>query len=74
MASKHPIVEGFDDKWEFYKDASKQWRWRRTAANGKVVAVASEGYKNKKDAEENARRSGYKLDAKAKAVLAVLLG
>ncbi len=27
----------------------KQWRWRAVAANGRVVAVSSEGYNNRAD-------------------------
>ena len=34
---------------EFYKDIKKQWRWRVKAFNGRVLAVSSESYKNKKD-------------------------
>jgi len=48
------------DKWELYKDGSGEWRWRRTAPNGRIVAASSQGYKNRSDCEDNARRSGYK--------------
>lgn len=34
---------------EFYKDARNQWRWRVKALNGKILAISSESYKNKKD-------------------------
>jgi uncharacterized protein len=34
---------------EIYKDRKKEYRWRIVAANGKKLAMASEGYKNKKD-------------------------
>lgn len=47
------------DKWEFYQDKADEWRWRRTASNGKVVGASSEGYKNKQDCIENAKRHGY---------------
>lgn len=47
------------DKWEFYKDKRGEWRWRRTAPNGKIVGAAVEGYKNRKNCEENATRNGY---------------
>jgi uncharacterized protein YegP (UPF0339 family) len=49
-----------DDKWEFYKDKAGEWRWHRTASNGKIVGASTEGYKNKSDCEENARRNGWK--------------
>ena len=49
-----------NDKWEFYKDPSEKWRWRRTAANGSIVGASTQGYVNKSDCIENARRNGYK--------------
>jgi uncharacterized protein YegP (UPF0339 family) len=36
---------------EVYKDAKEEFRWRLKAANGKVIAVSSEGYKAKADCE-----------------------
>ncbi|WP_263056385.1 YegP family protein [Pantoea agglomerans] len=47
------------DKWEFYKDEAHKWRWRRTAPNGNITGAASQGYVNKADCIENARRNGY---------------
>lgn len=38
---------------EFYKNEEGDWRWRVTAANGKVVHASTEGYQNKNDAVEN---------------------
>ena len=32
-----------------YIDAARQWRWRLTAANGKIIANSGEGYYNKAD-------------------------
>lgn len=49
-----------DDTWEFYKDPQGQWRWRRTASNGRIVGASTQGYSNKSDCVENARRNGYK--------------
>lgn len=46
------------DKWEIYKDGSDLWRWRRTASNGRIVGASSQGYVNKSDCEDNARRNG----------------
>lgn len=34
---------------EYYKDSAGEWRWRVSHKNGNVVAVSSEGYKNKQD-------------------------
>jgi uncharacterized protein YegP (UPF0339 family) len=35
---------------ELYKDCRGEWRWRfRRDGDGHIVAIASEGYKNKKD-------------------------
>jgi len=47
------------DKWEFYRDAAGEWRWRRKAPNGRIVGASSEGYKNRIDFVNNARRHGY---------------
>ena len=47
------------DKWEFYRDAANQWRWRRIAPNGKTVGASTEGYANLVDCQANARRNGW---------------
>lgn len=39
---------------QFYKDQADEWRWRVYAANGEVISVSSEGYKNRLDAEQGA--------------------
>jgi len=49
-----------NDKWEIYKDVAEKWRWRRIAANGRIVGASTEGYVNKLDCEANARRNGWK--------------
>lgn len=57
---------GFNDKfnnagnWEIYSDTAGEWRWRHTAVNGNIIGAATEGYVSKADAEENAKRHGYK--------------
>jgi uncharacterized protein YegP (UPF0339 family) len=48
-----------NDTWEFYKDPSDQWRWRRTAPNGRIVGASTQGYANRTDCVDNARRNGY---------------
>ena len=48
-----------NDKWEFYQDPSRQWRWRRIAPNGRIVGQSSEGYHHRSDCETNARRNGW---------------
>lgn len=48
------------DKWEFYQDSSKLWRWRRTASNGRIVGASTQGYVNKSDCIDNAKRNGYR--------------
>lgn len=53
-------MSGENDKWEFYKDAAGQWRWRRIALNGNIVGASAGGYANKSDCTDNARRSGCK--------------
>ena len=46
------------DKWEIYEDKADEWRWRRTASNGKIVGASTEGYEKKSDCIANAKRSG----------------
>lgn len=41
-----------------YKDAAGEWRWRRLAANNRIVGAATEGYKNKQDCITNAKLNG----------------
>jgi len=53
------------DKWEIYKDADEQWRWRRTAPNGNIIGSSSQGYSNKADCEGNAHRNGWKSKSKS---------
>ena len=36
-------------KYEIYQDKRGEWRWRLKAANGKILAMSSEGYWNKRD-------------------------
>jgi uncharacterized protein YegP (UPF0339 family) len=47
------------DRWMFYQDNLGQWRWRRTAINGRVVGASTEGYWNRQDCVDNAKRNGY---------------
>jgi uncharacterized protein YegP (UPF0339 family) len=47
------------DRWEFYKDARGEFRWRRIASNGVIVAASSQGYNSQASCLENARRMGY---------------
>ena len=48
---------GNGDTWEIYS-GNDGWRWRRTASNGKIVGAATQGYSNRQDCIDNARRSG----------------
>ena len=47
------------DKWSFYQNSSKEWRWTRFAPNNRIVGASTEGYKNKADCIANAKRNGY---------------
>lgn len=53
------LTNNVTDKWEFYKDKGGEWRWRRTASNGRIVGASTQGYVNKSDCVENAKRNGY---------------
>lgn len=45
------------DTWEIYSGADG-WRWRRTASNGRIVGASQQGYSNRSDCIDNARRAG----------------
>lgn len=40
-------------KFELYKDAKGEFRWRLVASNGQNIATAGEGYKSKESAKVN---------------------
>jgi uncharacterized protein YegP (UPF0339 family) len=42
-------------KTEVYRDKAGDWRWRRIASNGEIVADSGEGYSRKFDALMAAR-------------------
>jgi uncharacterized protein YegP (UPF0339 family) len=48
-----------NDRWEFYQDARKKWRWRRAAANGRIIAASTEGYVKRSACVDNAKKSGF---------------
>lgn len=48
-----------NSNWEFYKDKAEEWRWRKKAANNKIVAASSEGFSSKQVAVDNAKLNGY---------------
>lgn len=49
--------------WEFYKDDKGEWRWRaKDRSNHNVLFVSAEGYVDKRDAEQCARRAGWTDD------------
>lgn len=54
------MAEKKESKWEIWKDAKGQYRWKHTAANGKRIGASSEGYKRKIDCVANAKEHGYK--------------
>jgi len=37
--------------YNLYQDVQRLWRWKYVASNGKTIAVSSESYHNKADAE-----------------------
>ena len=52
-----------------YKDRAGEYRWTYTAQNGNVLAVASEGYRRRIDAERGAKRvTGHRLRRRVKFV------
>lgn len=37
--------------YNLYQDTQRYWRWKYVASNGKTIAVSSESYYNKSDAQ-----------------------
>jgi uncharacterized protein YegP (UPF0339 family) len=38
------------DKVTIFKDDAGDWRWRRQAENGRIIAISGEGYENRSHA------------------------
>ena len=38
-------------RFELYRDASGEWRWRLRVQNGNVIAESGEGYRHREDCE-----------------------
>lgn len=36
-------------RFESYQDNKKEWRWRFVSSNGRIICVASEGYRSESD-------------------------
>ncbi|MDA0813675.1 MAG: DUF1508 domain-containing protein [Verrucomicrobia bacterium] len=51
-----------NDKWTLYKDKKNEWRWKRVASNGRVVGASTEGYKNRSECIDNAKRNGCTVE------------
>jgi hypothetical protein len=45
-------------RWEFYKDNSHRWQWRKFQGE-KVVAVSADGFSQRKDCIQDAIQRGY---------------
>lgn len=40
-------------RYEMYRDARSEWRWRLVSANNRVISVSSESYVNRSDCEHS---------------------
>ena len=49
-----------DDKWDFYRDARGEWKWRRRVATGEILGTSDLSFKNKEDCMDDAKSHGYK--------------
>ena len=58
------VITDDGDRWEFYTAADGDHWWRHLAAgNNELVGGSTEGYKNRGDALENAKRNGFREPA-----------
>ena len=58
--------KGSGTKFELFKDAKEEYRWRLKAANGQVLATGGQGYKAKADCVHGIEVVQQAGDAKAK--------
>jgi len=42
--------------YQLYRDAQREWRWRLKAANGRIIANSSQGYRTKQDCLDDINR------------------
>lgn len=66
-----PVMEGMsvtkipmenNDRVHYMRDNLGEWRWKRVAANGKIVGASSEGYGRLRDARANFQRQSVWVD------------
>lgn len=51
------------DNIQVYRDVAGEWRWRRCAANGRIIADSSEGYIDRQECIDRVVRvNGYPYD------------
>ena len=55
-------MSGDGDRTEVYRDKRGKYRWRRMAADGRVVGTSTCGYERKKDCEANLGRGPVATD------------
>lgn len=49
-------MSGTEEHVTVYQDVKGEWRWNRKGANNKIVSTSGEGYQNKSEAVEMAKR------------------
>jgi len=45
-----------EDRVVVYEDRAGDWRWKRVSDNGRTIADGSEGYENRSDCMDQARK------------------
>ena len=48
------------DRWTFFADEHKDWRWRRTGANGFAAGASAQCFTSRAGCEADARAHGWK--------------
>jgi uncharacterized protein YegP (UPF0339 family) len=46
------------DRIEVFRDEAGEWRWRKVARNGEIIATSGESYTRRWSARRAARRAG----------------
>jgi hypothetical protein len=48
------------ERWEFFQDGYKNWKWRKISADGQDIVDSAESYSTRKACVQNARQHGFK--------------
>jgi hypothetical protein len=48
-----------EERWEFYRDGYKNWRWKKIDNNGNNIVESTDSFSTRKACVQNAREKGF---------------